>query len=106
MSRWEFYHLLLTMMPGWMSQAQEDRNQILEAAAENGVIRNYTAWRQSLKGKRFQIKDATLFNLETPTEKKVPCFPGCMSMLQSLRLQNRAWCLVASELLLVLEQAL
>lgn len=54
-----------------MFQAQEDRNQVLEAAAESGVIRNYTAWRQSLKGKRFQIKDATLFNLETPTEKKV-----------------------------------
>ena len=85
-------------MPGLMSQAQDDRNQILEAAAENGVIRNYTAWRQSVKGKRFQIKDATLFNLETPTEKKVPCFPGCV-------IQNRAWCL-ASEILLVLEQAL
>ncbi|CAL8464536.1 g4071 [Coccomyxa elongata] len=53
------------------AEAQTDRNQILEAAAESGVIRNYTAWRQSLKGKRFQIKDATLFNLETPTEKKV-----------------------------------
>ncbi|KAK9905039.1 hypothetical protein WJX75_008391 [Coccomyxa subellipsoidea] len=51
--------------------AQEDRNQVLEAAAENGVIRGYSAWRQSLKGARFQIKDAILFNLETPTEKKV-----------------------------------
>jgi hypothetical protein len=44
---------------------------VLEAAAENGVIRGYSAWRQSLKGTRFQIKDAILFNLETPTEKKV-----------------------------------
>ena len=52
-------------------QTQEDRNKALESAAEDGVIRNYTGWRQSLKGTRFQIKDCTLFNLETPTEKKV-----------------------------------
>ncbi len=54
-----------------MSKAQEDRNQILEAAAENEVIKNISAWRQSFKGTRFQIKDGILFNLETPTGKKV-----------------------------------
>ncbi len=76
----------------WLAvQAQTDRNQILEAAAENGVIRNYSAWRQSLKGKRFQIKDTTLFNLETPTEKKVQCLRNvhalsCMNTLQNLLL--------------------
>ena len=52
-------------------QTQEDRNKALESAAEEGVIRDYTGWRQSLKGTRFQIKDCTLFNLETPTGKKV-----------------------------------
>ena len=52
-------------------QAQEDRNKALESAAEDGVIRDYSGWRQSLKGTRFQIKDCTLFNLETPTGKKV-----------------------------------
>ncbi|CAK0783440.1 hypothetical protein CVIRNUC_006639 [Coccomyxa viridis] len=51
--------------------AQEDRNKALESAAEDGVIRDYSGWRQSLKGTRFQIKDCTLFNLETPTGKKV-----------------------------------
>jgi len=50
---------------------QEDRNKALESAAEDGVIRNYSGWRQSLKGTRFHIKDCTLFNLETPTGKKV-----------------------------------
>ena len=52
-------------------QAQEDGNKALESAAEDGVIRDYSGWRQSLKGTRFQIKDCTLFNLETPTGKKV-----------------------------------
>ena len=52
-------------------QAQEDRNKALESAAEDGVIRDYSGWRQSLKGTRFQIKSCTLFNLETPTGKKV-----------------------------------
>lgn len=46
-------------------------NKALESAAEDGVIRKYSGWRQSLKGKRFQIKDCILFNLETPTGKKV-----------------------------------
>ena len=35
------------------------------------MIRDYSGWWQSLKGTRFQIKDCTLFNLETPTGKKV-----------------------------------
>ncbi len=54
-----------------LMQAQEDRNKVLESAAEHGVIRDYSALRQSLKGKRFQIRNCTLFNLETPTGKKV-----------------------------------
>ena len=44
---------------------------MLESAAEDGVIRDFSGWRQSLKGTRFQIKGCTLFNLETPTGKKV-----------------------------------
>lgn len=52
-------------------QAQEDRNAVLDAAAESGVVRDLTAWRQSTKGTRFQIRNAVLFNLETPTGNKV-----------------------------------
>ena len=52
-------------------QAQQDRNGVLEAAAEAGVVRGVTAWRQTLKGNRVQIRDGTLFNLETPTGKRV-----------------------------------
>ena len=62
-------------------QAQEDRNKALESAAEDGVIRDYSGWRQSLKGTRFQIKDCTLFNLETPTGKKV--IPGPLTYLKT-----------------------
>ena len=52
-------------------QAQQDRNSILEAAAEYGVVRGIVAWRLSVKGTRFQIRNGVLFNLETPTGKKV-----------------------------------
>jgi hypothetical protein len=52
-------------------QAQQERNKYLEAAAEEGTAKISGVWRQTLKGGKFQIKDAILFNLETPTEKKV-----------------------------------
>jgi hypothetical protein len=52
-------------------QAQQQRNKALDTAAENGKAQITGVWRQTLKGNRFQIKEAVLFNLETPTEKKV-----------------------------------
>ena len=55
-------------------QAQQDRDGVLEAAAEAGVVRSITAWRRTLKGNRVQIRDAVLFNLETPTGNKVRAF--------------------------------
>lgn len=57
-------------------QAQQERNQSLDAAAENGTAQINGAWRQTLKGNKFQIKDAVLFNLETPTEKRVSTLSG------------------------------
>lgn len=50
-------------------EAQADRNRLLEAAAKGGsekgqgIVRNYSGWRRSLKGARFLIRDATLFNV-------------------------------------------
>jgi hypothetical protein len=50
-------------------EAQADRNRLLQEAAKGGdakgegIVRNYSGWRRSLKGARFLIKDATLFNV-------------------------------------------
>ena len=32
-----------------------------------GVVEGVTGWRRSLKGKRFQIENATVFNISGPT---------------------------------------
>jgi hypothetical protein len=50
-------------------EAQADRDRLLQAAAQGGaekgkgIVRNYSGWRRSLKGARFLIRDATLFNV-------------------------------------------
>jgi hypothetical protein len=50
-------------------EAQADRDRLLAEAAKGGdakgrgIVRNYSGWRRSLKGARFLIKDATLFNV-------------------------------------------
>ena len=50
-------------------EAQQERDRLLEAAAKGGaangqgIVRNYSGWRRSLKGARFLIRDATLFNV-------------------------------------------
>lgn len=50
-------------------EAQADRNRLLEEAASGGaekgrgIVRNYSGWRRSLKGARFLIQGATLFNV-------------------------------------------
>eukprot|EP00879_Flechtneria_rotunda_P019675 GHRR01020674.1.p1 GENE.GHRR01020674.1~~GHRR01020674.1.p1 ORF type:complete len:231 (+),score=83.46 GHRR01020674.1:689-1381(+) len=43
--------------------AQEERNNILAIATEKSAVSGYDAWRKSLKGKRFKIKDGKLFNV-------------------------------------------
>lgn len=48
-------------------EIQEDRSRALAAAAEKGVIDDYEGWRVSFKGTRFQIRRATLFNVEAPS---------------------------------------
>ncbi|KAG2482451.1 hypothetical protein HYH03_018621 [Edaphochlamys debaryana] len=44
-------------------EAQLDRNGLLEEAATKGVVTGFEAWRVSKSGKRFKIKDVTLFNI-------------------------------------------
>eukprot|EP00882_Tetradesmus_deserticola_P009361 GHRQ01009880.1.p1 GENE.GHRQ01009880.1~~GHRQ01009880.1.p1 ORF type:complete len:360 (+),score=147.76 GHRQ01009880.1:56-1081(+) len=43
--------------------AQEDRTQVLEAAATGGSVQDYSGWRISKSGKRFRVKDLKLFNV-------------------------------------------
>ena len=41
----------------------QDRNKLLDSAATSGVVTNYEGWRMSLKGKKFKLKNVTLFNV-------------------------------------------
>jgi hypothetical protein len=50
---------------------QADRSAVLAAAAENGCVEGYEGPRVSLKGRRFSIKGATLFNVEAPNGDRV-----------------------------------
>ncbi|GLC38930.1 hypothetical protein PLESTB_000462500 [Pleodorina starrii] len=43
--------------------AQQDRNGLLDRAAETGVVEGFEVWRVSKSGRRFKIKDGTLFNI-------------------------------------------
>ncbi|GIL43019.1 hypothetical protein Vafri_826 [Volvox africanus] len=43
--------------------AQKDRNGLLDKAAETGVVSGFEVWRVSKSGRRFKIKDGTLFNI-------------------------------------------
>lgn len=52
---------------GGQEVVQTDRQKLLEEAAEKGAIQDYSAWRVSLKGRRFEIRDATLFNIQSPS---------------------------------------
>ncbi|KAL4422185.1 hypothetical protein ABPG77_006426 [Micractinium sp. CCAP 211/92] len=49
------------------AQVQGDREQALARAMEKGFIDDYSGWRKSFKGKRFQISRTTLFNVEAPS---------------------------------------
>ncbi|GIL72948.1 hypothetical protein Vretifemale_3190 [Volvox reticuliferus] len=42
---------------------QKDRNGLLDKAAETGVVSGFEVWRVSKSGRRFKIKDGTLFNI-------------------------------------------
>eukprot|EP00198_Chlamydomonas_reinhardtii_P002501 XP_001691837.1 predicted protein [Chlamydomonas reinhardtii] len=58
----------LLKMPSRLSapvdeSAQTDRDGLLEKAAKTGYVTGYEAWRVSSTGRRFKIKDVTLFNL-------------------------------------------
>jgi len=46
---------------------QEDRSNALGKALEGGKAEGVSGWRRSLKSTRFQIKEATLFNISSPT---------------------------------------
>ncbi|PRW20316.1 MEKHLA domain-containing isoform A [Chlorella sorokiniana] len=53
------------------ADVQEDRAAALARAKEQGFIDDYTGWRKSFKGTRFQIGRTTLFNVEAPSGELV-----------------------------------
>ena len=50
---------------------REDRSTMLHEAAEQGYIANYGGVRISASGRRFEISDAIIWNLETDAETVV-----------------------------------
>lgn len=53
------------------AEAQEDRQKLLKDTEEKGCSTGFSVWRRSLKGNRFQMHDAELWNVEAPTGKRV-----------------------------------
>lgn len=50
---------------------QSDRAAALSAALANGHVDNYSGWRRSFQGKRFLIKNATIFNVDSPSGERL-----------------------------------
>ena len=61
----------LTAASSPFAQEQADRGAILEAAQRKGFVDNVTGWRRSLKGSRFKLIDAILFNVISPGSEDV-----------------------------------
>lgn len=45
----------------------QDRNLLVQQAADTGSIDNYEGWRQSVKGRRFKVRGVRLFNVSEVT---------------------------------------
>ncbi|KXZ44265.1 hypothetical protein GPECTOR_70g496 [Gonium pectorale] len=43
--------------------AQQDRNGLLDKAAKTGLVEGFEVWRVTKSGRRFKIKNGTLFNI-------------------------------------------
>ena len=57
--------------PPRFAQDQADRGSLLEAALQKGFVDEVTDWRRSLKGTRFKLIDAVLFNVISPGSENV-----------------------------------
>lgn len=49
---------------------QGSRLEALDGALKAGKVEGHTGWRRSIKGKRFQLQDVTLFNINSPTGQR------------------------------------
>lgn len=59
------------------AQAQEERNGILDEAAEKGSV-SYTGWRTSLKGTRFEVRALSGRLARAALGRWHPiCYPSC-----------------------------
>jgi len=71
---WQIDWVQFTQMPSRLSaepERAEDRQRLLDEAAEKGYSNNYTGIRISSKGVRFKIENVLLCNLKDENENKV-----------------------------------
>lgn len=52
-------------------EVQEERSALLNKVLEQGYCDDYQGWRRSLKGTRFKISKATVFNVDSPSGQRV-----------------------------------
>ena len=55
----------------FFAQDHAERGSLLEAALQKGFVDGVTDWRRSLKGTRFKLIDAVLFNVISPGAEDV-----------------------------------
>ena len=58
-------------VPPFSAQDHADRGSLVEAARQKGFVDGVTGWRRSLKGSRFKLIDAILFNVISPGSEDV-----------------------------------
>lgn len=76
---WEMDWEAFTKLPSRLSaekSEQQNRSSLLEAGSKEGIIQHYSGVRISKSGKRFQIREVTLWNVEYMGEKhgQAACF--------------------------------
>jgi hypothetical protein len=53
-----------------MCQVQANRAAVLAQVTAKGYVDGYEGWRNGLKGTRFLVKDATVFNVDAPSGER------------------------------------
>ena len=74
MELWETDWNTLTGMPSRLTAEpvhRDERRRLLERTDKQGFIDNYSGIRISVKGRRFQIEGATLWNLINAMDERV-----------------------------------
>lgn len=71
---WEYDWDMFTRLPSRLSaeaDARSERAGLLEQALQQGIIRNYSGMRVSRTGKRFEIRNALLWNVTDENGRRI-----------------------------------